>query len=466
MARTTVALDGRPQGFALSTFIIRQAGLAAGIAIFALLALGVAAMSTWNVTDPSLSFATGKPATNILGYPGAVFADIIMQFFGLASVISLLPPLSLAIALMFHRRINRVPQRFAAWFGGSVLAAAAVGCVPPPITWPLPNGAGGVAGDLVLRLPALFAGAYPSGTSGLVLGSLIAIPAGWLLLIACGLLLRNPPERAPKASAASNARTVAQGQADARDDGEDDESYSPIAVLFGGVAHHWFNVKARFRRIFGMHGTNRGGGQIEEPYDFNEDEYAIVDPAAAEIDEAPYSAAHEERPAHHTPAAVQRRVIAAPSADPYFDEDDDAPFDIDVPQSRPAAVSPRVSMPPQPQRAAAPQQQPAAEAPRPAPMRTTMRAPAPTPRVNNDGFTLPSTELLAEPKSTGRDSTLSPKRWSTMPACWKAYSTTSASRARSSMFVPARSSRSTNWSRPPASSRRASSAWRTISPAR
>ncbi len=409
MARTTLALDGRPQGFALSTFIIRQAGLAAGIAIFALLALGVAAMSTWNVTDPSLSFATGKPATNILGYPGAVFADIIMQFFGLASVISLLPPLSLAIALMFHRRINRVPQRFAAWFGGSVLAAAAVGCVPPPITWPLPNGAGGVAGDLVLRLPALFAGAYPSGTSGLVLGSLIAIPAGWLLLIACGLLLRNPPERAPKASTASNARTVAQGQADARDDGEDDESYSPIAVLFGGVAHHWFNVKARFRRIFGMHGTNRGGGQIEEPYDFNEDEYAIVDPAAAEIDEAPYSAAHEERPAHHTPAAVQRRVIAAPSADPYFDEDDDAPFDIDVPQSRPAAVSPRVSMPPQPQRAAAPQQPPAAEAPRPAPMRTTMRAPAPTPRVNNDGFTLPSTELLAEPKSTGRDSTLSPE---------------------------------------------------------
>lgn len=406
MARTTVALDGRPQGFVLSTFIIRQAGLAAGIAIFALLALGIAAMSTWNVTDPSLSLATGKPATNILGYPGAVFADIMMQFFGLASVMSLLPPLALAIALMFHRRINRIPQRFAAWFGGSILASAAVGCVPPPITWPLPNGAGGVAGDLILRLPALFAGAYPSGTFGLVLGILIAVPAGWLLMIASGLLLRNPPERAPKPQAASNARTVAQGQADARDDGDDEEGYSPIAVFFGGAAHHWYNWQARFRRIFGIQSSARSGGQIEEPYDFNEDEYASVDPAAAEIDEAPYSAAHEERPVH---AAVQRRIIAAPPADPYFDDDDDAPFDIDLPQQRQPA-SPRVSMPPQPQRVAAAQPaHSATEAARPVAPRTTMRAPAPTPRGGNDEFTLPSTELLAEPKSTGRDSTLSPE---------------------------------------------------------
>lgn len=408
MARTTVALDGRPQGFVLSTFIIRQAGLAAGIAIFALLALGIAAMSTWNVTDPSLSLATGKPATNILGYPGAVFADIMMQFFGLASVMSLLPPLALAIALMFHRRINRIPQRFAAWFGGSILASAAVGCVPPPITWPLPNGAGGVAGDLILRLPALFAGAYPSGTFGLVLGILIAVPAGWLLMIASGLLLRNPPERAPKPQAASNARTVAQGQADARDDGDDEEGYSPIAVFFGGAAHHWYNWQARFRRIFGIQSSARSGGQIEEPYDFNEDEYASVDPAAAEIDEAPYSAAHEERPVH---AAVQRRIIAAPPADPYFDDDDDAPFDIDLPQQRQPA-SPRVSMPPQPQPqrvAAAQPAHSATEAARPVAPRTTMRAPAPTPRGGNDEFTLPSTELLAEPKSTGRDSTLSPE---------------------------------------------------------
>jgi S-DNA-T family DNA segregation ATPase FtsK/SpoIIIE len=405
MARTTVALDGRPQGFALSTFIKRQASLAAGIAIFAFLALGVAAMSTWNVTDPSLSFATGKPATNILGYPGAVFADIIMQFFGLASVIALLPPLALSIALMFHRSINRLPQRAAAWFGGSVLASAAVGCVPPPITWPLPNGAGGVAGDLLLRLPALFVGAYPSGTFGLILAVLLAAPSAWLLMIASGLLLRNPPERVPAKAMPSNARTVAQGQADARDDDDEDEGYSPIAVLFGGAAHHWYNWQARFRRIFGITASSRSGGQIEEPYDFNEDEYGMVDPQAATINEVPYSAAHAERPAE---APVQRRVISAPPADPYFDEDDDAPFDIDVPQSRPAAASPRVSMPPQPQRPAAPQAQPAAEAPRPAPIRTTMRAPAPTPR-GNDGFTLPSTELLAEPKSTGRDATLSPE---------------------------------------------------------
>jgi DNA segregation ATPase FtsK/SpoIIIE, S-DNA-T family len=404
MARTTVALDDRQQGFALSTFIFRQASLATGIAIFVALALGVAAMSTWNVTDPSLSFATGKPASNILGYPGAIFADIIMQFFGLASVISLLPPLALAIALMFNRHINRVPQRVAAWFGGSVLAAAAVGCVPPPITWPLPNGAGGVAGDLILRLPALFVGAYPSGTPALFLGALLAAPAAWMLMIASGLLMRNPPQRVTKGSLTSNARTVAQGQADARDDDDEDEGYSPIAVLVGGAAHHWYNLQARFRRIFGITASARSSGQIEEPYDFNDDEFAMVDASAAYVDEAPYSAAHMERPAE---APVQRRIISAPPADPYFDDDDDAPFDIDVPQQRsPTQPSPRVSMPPQPQTL----QQPRAvgEPPRPAVQRTTMRAPAPASR-SGEGFTLPSTELLAEPKSTGRDATLSPE---------------------------------------------------------
>ena len=57
-------------------------------------------------------------------------------------------------------------------------------------------------------------------------------------------------------------------------------------------------------------------------------------------------------------------------------------------------------------------------------------------------------------------------RWSRMPACWKACWRISASRARSSTSAPARSSRSTNWSRRPASSRRASSALPTTSPAR
>ena len=419
MARTSAAFEDRPQGFALSTFIWRQIALLAGIAIFAGLALAVAAMSTWNVTDPSWSFATPNPATNILGYPGAVFADIIMQFFGLASVAALLPPLALAMALIFNRNINRLPQRAGSWFGGSVLAAAAVGCVPAPVTWPLPNGAGGVAGDLILRLPAMFVGAYPSGVGAMILGAIIAVPAAWLMMFASGLIARSAPvkvERRP----GQPATTVAQGQAHARTDDEEDERYSPLAVALGAATHAWYTGQARFRRIFGLSANKRRTGNFEEPYDFNEDEFATLNPHDEYIDEAPYSPSRLDPVAPVAsvePEVQSRRVIVAPSADPYFDDDeDDAPFDIDLPRPkgilppRPAAaVSPRISMPPQPAAAPSPRIAPAAgPVAGPAPVRPARPVIAPR-QPGNHGFTLPPIELLAEPKNIGRDASLSPE---------------------------------------------------------
>ena len=90
MARSTSpAIDSRPDRFSLSGFLFRQAQALLGFAIFLMLALAVAALATWNVADPSYSYATGNAPTNVLGYSGAAFADIAMQFFGLASVIAL-----------------------------------------------------------------------------------------------------------------------------------------------------------------------------------------------------------------------------------------------------------------------------------------------------------------------------------------------------------------------------------------
>ena len=41
------------------------------------------ALATWSVQDPSLSHATNAPVRNMLGTPGAVGADLLMQLFGL-----------------------------------------------------------------------------------------------------------------------------------------------------------------------------------------------------------------------------------------------------------------------------------------------------------------------------------------------------------------------------------------------
>src|SRR5690606_24787481 len=144
MSRSMSAgLDNRQDRFVLSAFMWRQLQILLGLAVFLALGLAVVALSTWNVNDPSLSYATGGVPANLLGYPGSIFADLFMQFFGLASVVAFLPIIAWGLALVAGRRFSRVPQRAAAWFGGAIFASAALSCAPAPVTWPLPTGLGG-----------------------------------------------------------------------------------------------------------------------------------------------------------------------------------------------------------------------------------------------------------------------------------------------------------------------------------
>ncbi|MBL8582115.1 MAG: DNA translocase FtsK 4TM domain-containing protein, partial [Rhizobiaceae bacterium] len=78
-------------GWNLQLFARRQFGRLVGLALIAGVAAGVASLATWSVADPSFSHATDNPVTNAMGYPGAVFADLAIQFFGLAAVPSLVP---------------------------------------------------------------------------------------------------------------------------------------------------------------------------------------------------------------------------------------------------------------------------------------------------------------------------------------------------------------------------------------
>jgi S-DNA-T family DNA segregation ATPase FtsK/SpoIIIE len=59
----------------------------AGLALITCALLGVIALATWSVQDPSLSHATQMPVKNLLGFPGAIFSDLAMQLLGLASVL-------------------------------------------------------------------------------------------------------------------------------------------------------------------------------------------------------------------------------------------------------------------------------------------------------------------------------------------------------------------------------------------
>src|SRR4051794_24138090 len=75
----------------LRRLLRRHVRLLAGLALLAGTAAIATALATWAVDDPSLSYAVDKIPANALGLPGAIIADLLMQFFGLAVAVLLLP---------------------------------------------------------------------------------------------------------------------------------------------------------------------------------------------------------------------------------------------------------------------------------------------------------------------------------------------------------------------------------------
>ena len=155
-----------------------------GIALLSLAMMAALALATWSVNDPSLSHATDARVHNLLGRPGAVAADLMMQLLGLGSLALLLPVGVWGYRLLGHRPLGRERLRALLWLLGAVLAATFASCLPRGAHWPLPCGLGGVVGDAMLRAPAVFLGmplvgftaCSPPSSSALRLWSLSPAP--------------------------------------------------------------------------------------------------------------------------------------------------------------------------------------------------------------------------------------------------------------------------------------------------
>lgn len=393
---TSPTFDGRDNRFVLTAFVVRQILALCGFAVLGVLALGITALATWNVADPSLSYATGNAPTNLLGHSGAIFADIMMQFLGLSALIAMLPILAWSFALISGRKFSRIPARLVAWVSGAFIASASLGCFPAPLTWPLPNGIGGVIGDMILRFPALFIGAYPTGTFATVLGSLFAIPAAWLMLFASGLLGAPDEEDeliVAQASTPSKARKVQEA---VEEDDDDSNGFFGSLLAFGALTHYWYIAQARFRRLFGLKPKSMRN-EFEQPYDFNDYEFGTLN-EPSRLKTAMNRLERAEPSFEERAEARARRDVAPPSIsmddDNNNDEDDDSLPDGVLSgdakfAARPAAGQTRITPP----------------SARPKPSERLARDAQPS-FIARDGFQLPSVHLLAEPKSVVRDNTL------------------------------------------------------------
>jgi S-DNA-T family DNA segregation ATPase FtsK/SpoIIIE len=204
----------------------------AGVALLGLTAAAVVALATWSVRDPSLSHATSAPVRNLLGMPGAITADLLMQLIGLASMALIVPVAAWGWRLTTHAPLSRELLRVCAWLAGASLATGFAACLPRTPSWPLPTGLGGVIGDLVLRVPAAVVGPL-GGTFQIVIAVVLGCGAVASVAIASGVGLQRP-------AATSRSRNHEVDSGD-REGG--------AAISIGMIVHGLLSLKALVTRL-------------------------------------------------------------------------------------------------------------------------------------------------------------------------------------------------------------------------
>ncbi|MGH6763383.1 MAG: DNA translocase FtsK 4TM domain-containing protein [Phyllobacterium sp.] len=381
----------RDNRYGLTTLFRRQIDIVMGLGLLLLVTLGVASLATWNVLDPSFSHATSNPVTNAIGFPGAAFSDLAMQFFGLSALVGLMPAIMWGIFMISGRNVDRLPRRALAWFGGSLLAAAIAGCFPAPQTWPMPTGLGGVFGDMILKFPALFVGNFPGGGVASVVAAVLLVPALWAFAFASGLIGRSPVEDMARKATSQNAF-------DDEDDFEEEEERAGMLVSAAGLMTHLFlTTRAAFHRV------SARSAELYQAARPNRNSDDMFDDVAME------RSSGRREPGFGSDR--DRRTPREPSFDGYDDEDglvsemetamvealdqdDDDDWAHEAPRrAAPSArqVSGRVATP--------------AAAPRPG---NRIEREAQGSLIGSDTFEMPSLHFLSEPKSVAKNPTLSP----------------------------------------------------------
>jgi S-DNA-T family DNA segregation ATPase FtsK/SpoIIIE len=218
--------------------LVRRLRELMGLGLIIFSGLAAAALTTWSVLDPSLSHATtSRVIRNILGYPGAIGADMLMQILGLGAIMVILPIAVWGWRMMTHRNFDREVLRLGAWVLCMVLAAGFASCWPHTGKWPLPTGLGGVVGDALVRAPAVILGP-PGFIYRFVLGAVLFAAMAATFLIACGLGAKPRDD---------------EELADIEDDDapfvEEDEERGSISLGF--IFHALMSAKARLVWLFG-----------------------------------------------------------------------------------------------------------------------------------------------------------------------------------------------------------------------
>ncbi|WGJ15401.1 DNA translocase FtsK [Methylocapsa sp. D3K7] len=240
--RTTTnfsVLDHIPD--ALREFLMRRGAELAGIGLIGFSAAIALALASWSVLDPSFNHAAPGQVHNLLGAPGAIAADLIMQMLGVSALAFLAPMCLWGWRLIFSGRLERAQARLGLWIAGGILAAGLASLLPVTARWPLPTGLGGVAGDAILAIPSrLLAG---SGTAMLVFTAILAV--GAILCLSACVSLRD--YRSDDSGDDADTMVTRRGVMPAEDLDAAGEPGTAL-ILLGAVLHAGLSLKAAVAR--------------------------------------------------------------------------------------------------------------------------------------------------------------------------------------------------------------------------
>ncbi len=275
----------------LRAAVRRRLAECGGVGLMTIAAMMIVALATWSVQDPSLSHATNAPVRNLLGVPGAISADLMMQLLGLASMYLVLPVIVWGVRLIAHRQSGRHWRRMLFWMAGLLFATVFASCLPRTATWPLPTGLGGVVGDALLRLPAMIFGPL-TGWTLLAVTAITGAATLTATVFACGSGWQKPKFSEIDEDWADEAA------------GPPDEDEERTSISLGFLAHSLLSMKARLMRLFSNRAPQRRP-QVPIPIDGIEGQFA--DPGAitlqpAEPEFVDGDEAAPARPARRAPA--------------------------------------------------------------------------------------------------------------------------------------------------------------------
>jgi S-DNA-T family DNA segregation ATPase FtsK/SpoIIIE len=152
-----------------------------GLVLIAAAAVLVLAMLTYDPSDPSINTAGGREtANNLLGYPGAVLADLALQTLGLAAVLASIILAAWGLRLVARGALPQIWPRIAVFVLVLLVGAVAFEAMPEPESWPLVPGFGGLVGNQILVWLANIAGGTGPLTNPLIVGT----AAGVLTILA------------------------------------------------------------------------------------------------------------------------------------------------------------------------------------------------------------------------------------------------------------------------------------------